>query len=173
MPWNKIIYYLTYWNMSEENTAVDTVETTKTAEELEAALKKAEAKIVEMKKSATPEQVEAKEETSEAPATVKPEDMEKFYEERKFFESNPDLLEHADKLKEYNSKGIGWDEAKALVELKDPTIANRKVAKKMNFTAGDIPADSTVSNKELESMSQEDYTKARDLMKAGKLKLVD
>ncbi len=162
--------------MSEENNVVDTTKTTETSEKVidwEARAKKAEAKIQDIKNSETPKG-EVKEETpvTETPI-VKPEDMEKFYEERKFFENNPDLVEHKEKLKEYNEKGLSWDKARKLVEDDDPTIANRKVAKQINFTSWEVPSDATVTNKQLEDMSQEEYTKARDLMKAGKLKLTN
>lgn len=158
--------------MSEEN-AVDTVETTKTAEELAESLRKAEAKIVELKKTATPakeESVEVKTET----VWFDEEAFERKYEEKKFFESNPDMLEYKDKLAEYTAKGIWWKEAKVLVENSDETIANRKVASQTNFTSWEPAVNTpTYSRQDLEKMSQEEYNKVKDLQEQGKVTITN
>ena len=127
--------------MSEENAEV-TVETTKTTEELQESLRKAEAKIVEMKKSVTPPERKEEEvaEVKTEPTETKGFDDEAFerkYEEKKFFESNPEMSEYKDKILEKTALGISLNEAKLLVENSDETIANRKVASQMNFTDWD------------------------------------
>lgn len=61
--------------------------------------------------------------------------MEKFYAEKKFFESNPELQEHENKIKEFTSKGYTLEHAKMAVLNDDPTIQNRAIAQKTNFTA--------------------------------------
>jgi 2-methylcitrate dehydratase PrpD len=118
--------------MSEENAEV-TVETTETVESLKAALSKAEAKIVDMKKSTTP--AEKLEEATIAPTGFDDNAFEKKYEEKKFFEANPDMLEYKDKLTEKTALGNSWADAKMLVESSDETIANRKIASQTNFTS--------------------------------------
>lgn len=126
-----------YWTMSTENAEV-TVETTETID-WEQRAKKAEAKIVDMKKSVTPKE-ESTEEVKTETTGFDEEAFERKYEEKKFFEANPDMLEYKDKLAEYTSKGIWFKEAKILVENSDETIANRKVASQINFTSWDTPS---------------------------------
>ena len=116
--------------MSEENAEV-TVETTETVEELQERLRKAEAKIVDMKKSTTP----AKEEAPKVETQGFDEDaFEKKYEEKKFFESNPDMVEYKEMLLEKVSKWNSWKEAKLLVENSDSTIAERKKTNSMDIS---------------------------------------
>lgn len=167
--------------MSEQDNAQVGVETTETVETLTAKLEaeakaraKAEAKIVDMKKSTTPEVKEEPKE--EVKATGFDEDaFEKKYEEKKFFESNPDMIEYKDKLTEYTSKGIWWKEAKLLVESSDETIANRKVASQTNFTSWDKPIDivTQMTKADLENLSQTEYNRAMELRKEGKLTITN
>lgn len=156
--------------MDTKENAEGTVENTKTVEQLSESLKKAEAKIVEMKKSTTPAEkpeVETKGFDDEA--------FEKKYEEKKFFESNPDMLEYKDKLTEYTSKGIGYNEAKLLVENSDETIANRKVAAKIDFTSWDAPQNivTQMTKAELEKLPQAEYNKVMDLRQEGKMTITN
>ena len=151
-----------------ENTAEVSVETTETVESLQAKLTKAEAKIVDMKKSTTePSETE----TTKVEAGLNTNELEAFYNEKKFFESNPNMSEYKDKLAEYTSKWIDWDKAKALVELDDPTIANRKVAQQANFTSWEAPlTDSTTySQDDLINMPQAQYERVMELRQKGKV----
>ena len=159
--------------MSEEN-AVDTVETTETVEELQARLRKAEARIVDMKKSTTPSENE--EDTSvETPTPWFNEDLfEKKYAEKEFFKANPDMAEYKEQLSEYVSKGIDWEKAKKLVELDDPTIANRKVAQQTNFTSWDNPNTEIYTMEQLADIGKKNpskYAKLIEDYKAGKIKV--
>lgn len=61
--------------------------------------------------------------------------MEKFYAKKKFFEENPALQEHEKEILDFTSKGLSFEDARLLVERKDPTIQNRAIAQKTNFTA--------------------------------------
>lgn len=117
--------------MSTENAEVP-VETTETID-WEQRARKAEAKIVDMKKSVTPKEEEPNEEKPQEAMTK--DQLEAFYAEKKFFENNPDMMEYKDKITEYTSKGIDFEKAKLLVEADDETIRNRKVASQMNFTS--------------------------------------
>lgn len=154
--------------MSEEN-AEGTVENTKTAEELQESLRKAEAKIVELKKStATPEKPK-----EEAPAETTGFDEQAFerkYEEKKFFEANPDMVEYKDKITEYTSKGINFAKAKILVEADDETIKNRKVASQTNFTSWDVPqAQASYTQEQVAQMPIEQRKQVWGQAKAGKV----
>ena len=96
--------------------------------------------------------------------------FERKYEEKKFFEANPDMLEYKDKLAEYTSKGIWFKEAKLLVENSDETIANRKVASQTNFTSWDNPqAQATYTQEQVSKMPIEKRKQVWGQAKAGKV----
>ena len=130
-------------------------------------LYKAQHKIVEQKKSAP---AENKHYSIEEMAEMN----RKFYEENKFFDSNPDMLEHKEKINEFTSKGLSYEQARKLVTSEDPTIESRQTAKKSNFTAGD-PAitPSEFSVEDLSKMSQTDYNNAMASIDSGKAKLIN
>lgn len=152
------------------------VETTETVETLTAKLEaesqaraKAEAKIVDMKKSTTPAKEVVKEET---PTTFDEATFEKKYEEKKFFESNPDMLEYKDKFADYTAKGIGYKEAKILVENSDETIANRKKASQTNFTNWDTPVSmDSYSMEDIAKMSPEERINVYKMRDAWKIQV--
>ena len=151
--------------MSTENAEVP-VETTETID-WEQRAKKAEAKIVDMKKSVTPEEPKVEE-------TPKPEGnfmTREDYEAEKFFESNPDMVEYKDKITEYTSKGIWFDKAKLLVEADDETIKNRKVASQTNFTSWDAPESTIYTQEQVSKMPIEQRKQIWGQAKAGKVKI--
>lgn len=97
-------------------------------------------------------------------------DFEAFYAEKKFFEENPEMSEYKDKLTEYTSKGLSWEEARTLVSNQDPSIANRKVASQSNFTAWDTPNFKTsYSQDELKNLPQIEYNRVMELRNQGKV----
>ena len=155
-----------------ENNAGGAVETTKTAEELQESLRKAEAKIVELKKSnATPKE-EPKEEAPKAETTGFDENAyKKLREEEKFFESNPDMSEYKEQLKEKLAKGYTWADAKLSVENNDETYLNRKNAQKANFTNWELPntEKSSYTQEELKSLPQAQYNKVIEWHKSWKI----
>ena len=155
--------------MSEENAEV-TVETTKTAEELQESLRKAEAKIVELKKATATPKEDPKEEGKTETTGFDENTYKKLREEEKFFESNPDMVEYKDKLQEKIAKGYSWKDAKLSVENDDETIANRKAASQMNFTKTDSWAEKmTYTLAQLEALPQWEYEKVMDLKSQGKV----
>lgn len=155
--------------MSEENAEV-TVETTKTAEELQESLRKAEAKIVELKKTTATPKEEPKEEVKTETTGFDENTYKKLREEEKFFESNPDMVEYKDKLKEKVAKGYSWKDAKLSVENDDETIANRKAASQMNFTGWE-PASTktTYSMADISKMTPEKRVEVYKLKAAWKV----
>ena len=149
---------------------------TPTVEDLQARLAKAEWKIVEMKKSnkSTTEETTDISKGETTTPNFGADDFDKRYEERKFFETNPDLSEYKEQLNEYVSKGLTFNDAKVLLEKNDQTINNRKTTKQANFTTGDVPVDKqNFSMDQLWDMSQWDYNKAMDLVDSGKAKVSD
>lgn len=125
-------------------------------------LYKAQHTIIEQKKA-------EKQEPSVETKGMWRDELEKFYQEKKFFEENSHLSEHKEQILELTSKGIDFDDAKVLIERKDPTIQNRANAQKTNFTSGESSFDSrSFTKQELGEMSQSEYNKARDLIEAGK-----
>lgn len=126
-------------------------------------LYKAQHKIVQQKKA-------EKQEPKEDGTWLKAEDVDKMLAEREFFKANPDLEEYKDQINEFTSKGLTHDDAKVLLERKDPTIANRKIANQSNFTSGQFDnSKTTYTKQELENMSQTDYNKVRKLMDEWKV----
>ena len=156
--------------MSDQEHAVETVETPKTVEQLSESLRKAEARIVELKTSTTP--AEKQEEATMATTGFDENAFEKKYEEKKFFEANPDMLEYKDKLTEKTALGNSWADAKMLVENSDETIANRKIASQANFTSWDAPdlQQTSYTVGDLEKMNQSQYERAVQLQTEGKVK---
>ena len=155
--------------MSEEIAEVS-VETTETPDiDWESRAKRAEAKIVELKKTGTQTQ-------DEPQAGLSKQELEAFYNEKKFFETNPDMFEYKDKLSEYTSKGLSWEEARVLVEKQDPSFENRKVSQKMNFTAWDTPDDtSSYTMEQLADIGKRNPSKYAQIMadyKSWKVKVV-
>lgn len=153
--------------MSEEIAEVS-VETTETPEAIdwEARAKKAEAKIVDMKKGT---------QTQEEPQVgLSKAELEAFYSEKKFFESNPDMSEYKEKLSEYTSKGLSWEDARILVEKQDPSFENRKVTQKMNFTSWDTPdiGSTSYTQEELKNMPQDVYNRTMELVAQKKVKII-
>ena len=166
--------------MSDTNNADGTVETPN-IEDLQEQLKvkddaiaKAEAKIVDMKKSSKETTPEVK---TEAPVEVNTEDTSKFmtredFEKDKFFESNPDLADHKDSINELVSKWYSLDDAKTVTLAKDKTIESRKNTQNSNFTDwASWGGVQTYSSEDLYNLWQKDPAlkrKAMEQIAAGK-----
>jgi len=128
---------------------------------------KAEAKIVDMKKTSKETKSEVNKETVKSENFMTRED----YAAEEFFKANNDLVEHKETLTELVSKGNSWEDAKFLLERKDPTIANRKIANQTNFTAWE-PANlekTSFTQDELKGLSQIEYNKVMSLKEQGKV----
>ena len=132
-------------------------------------LYKAQHKIVEQKKA------EKKNPVTTETAWLSKEDLDKFYQEKRFFEENKYLEEHKEDILSFTSKGLSFEDARLLVEKKDPTIQNRAIAQKSNFTSGtpDFSSD-TYSMEQLAEIGKKNPSKYWELMrdyKAGKIKV--
>ena len=117
-----------------ETPTIDELTTQLTAEK--EARAKAEAKIVDMKKTSKETTPKTKETTVKEVPEV---DTSKFmtkedFEKEKFFESNPELVEHKDTINEYVSKWYSLEDAKVVVISKDSTIQARANTNNSNFT---------------------------------------
>jgi len=156
-----------------ENNAGGTVETP-SIEELQKRLDKAEAKIVDLKKNSKEDKSVDPVETPDQPkAEFSSNDFDKMYEERKFFESNPDMVEFKEALNGYTSKWLSFDDAKALVEQKDETYLNRKKTQQANFTNWELPDTERLNytQDELASMSQVQYNKVMEWYESWKINI--
>lgn len=97
------------------------------------------------------------------------EQFAKLYQEQKFFEENPDMLEHKDKIKEYTSKDLTHKQAMKLVIEENPDIINRQTIQKSNFTAWSPDIWKTSFTKEdLSNMNYPEYKKAMWLIESWK-----
>lgn len=96
--------------------------------------------------------------------------FEKKYAEKRFFETNPEMSEYKEQISEYVAKWISYDKAKALVEIDEPSIKNRKVAQNTNFTAWDANYQTTsYTMAELAALPQSEYNKVIALKEQGKV----
>ena len=153
-------------NMSDIN-ADGTVETP-TIEELQAKLVKAEWKIVEMKKTSKETKVveTPKTETTDTPNFMTRED----FEQEKFFEQNPWLVEHKESISEKVSKGYTLEDAKTVLLSQDKTIEARKNTQNSNFTTWTPDFNkSSYTIEDLEKLPQWEYNKIMELKKQGKV----
>ena len=162
--------------MSDTINAGGTVETP-TVESLQAQLveanaakAKAEAKIVDLKKSTkettTTQEIPKTEPVVDTPNYMTREDFEK----EKFFEANSELADHKDKINEYVSKGYSLQDAKTVLLSQDETISARKATQNSNFTAWTPDFTRTEYNiSDLESMSQVQYEQVMKAKEEGKV----
>lgn len=125
---------------------------------------KAEKRLVELKK----ELKELKEQKQNQEGIM----TKAEYAMEKFMDKNPELSEYREDFEKFVKKGNSLEEAKILVLNSDKSIENRQKLESMSITDGDgNPTKSTITRKELEAMSQEEYNKTRELMKSGKIKI--
>lgn len=120
--------------MSEIENADGTVET---PIDWEARAMKAEAKIVDMKTNQ-----KKSEEKKETPKEVDTNFMTREdFEKEKFFDNNPDLVEHKENIDNLVSKWYSLKDAKIVILEEDKTIKARQTTKNSNFTNWEIAAD--------------------------------
>lgn len=128
-------------------------------------LYKAQHKIVEQKKAKKIEQNTPNEWLSR-------EQLEKFYEEKKFFETNPNMLEYKDQLNDFTSKGLSFEQAKKLVIDWNPDIVARQQAQQSNFTDWTPNlTKNTYSMSELANLWQKEYNKVMKLREQWKINI--
>ena len=156
--------------MSDNINAGGTVETP-TVESLQAQLQKAEAKIVDLKKST--KETTTTEETPKTEPIVENNNnymTRDDYAKEEFFRNNPELLEHKDAISEKVSKWYSLDDAKTVLLSQDKTIEARKNTQNSNFTAwsGDYSKSSYTSD-DLEKLSQREYNQVMTLQEQGKV----
>ena len=154
--------------MTNKN-ADGTVETP-TVEELQAQLKKAEAKIVDMKKSTA----KPKEDEPVTPEPEKAPDIDSLVEaklaKRDFYSNNADFVWYEEDIEKYTSKGISYEEAATLVKANNPEFWNKEKTKAMNITTWtDWWWKSSYTRAELEGLSQHEYNKVMWLVQEGKI----
>ena len=155
---------------TEETTAVNTVETTENVgiEALQAELDEANDK----NKTLWDKIYKLKKENKDNDKLVTwfwKEDMESMLNERDFFKTNPDLVEYKDKINEFTSKWISFEDAKTLVTTNDSTISNRQTTNKSNFTAWEPSLDNLNFTKEqLWDMNRSEYKQAMSLIESWK-----
>ena len=131
----------------------------KEADELRSAKSKAEAKIVELKKSG-----------KSAPASEEGWYTRMDAKIDKFIAKNPSLEGYESELRAYLDKGVDIEEAKILVENKDKSIKARAQAERASISGSEGSHKSlTVYTAEmLDSLSQTEYNRAMGLIESGK-----
>lgn len=117
--------------------------------------KKAEAKIVDLKKSSK-EVTEQKEETPEAPKEALDESsIQRILATEKYLDANPELRDHKELFNKLTSSGeLTEDGAKAAILAQNPEIVNRQKTNSMSIT-GDIvtPEKSTYTMDEVKQIA--------------------
>lgn len=96
--------------------------------------------------------------------------LEQKLAERDFYNANPWLVEHKDKIRELTSKGISLKVAREQVIEDNPDIVARNIAQQSNFTAWTPDYNkSTYSYEDLWKLNQVEYNKVMELNKQGKV----
>lgn len=114
-----------------------------------------------------------KKETPTETAWFSESDFNRLSAERDFYSSNPSLNEHKDTINNLTSWGLSLEEAKTVLERRDPTIAQRAVTNQSNFTAWDIWTQTTTyTQEETAKLSPSEYKKMWALKTAGKVKII-
>lgn len=156
-----------------EETTVEITETTNTVdiEALQTQLAEAEEKnkalwdkIYKLKKETK------KTETPEA--WLSRDELEKFYEEKQFFEKRPEMSEYKEQLNEFTSKWLTFEQAEKLVRDANPDIVARQNTQKSNFTAWTPDFNkSSYSMDDLKNLPQNEYNKVMELNAQGKVNI--
>lgn len=156
-------------------TEIETTDTTTTNVENEA-LKAQNLELEEKNKALGDKIYKLKKEnkSTETPETwLSRDEMETFYQEKKFFETNPTMLEHKDEIDKFTSKGYSLKHAMSAVIENNPDIAARQNTQNSNFTTWTPDFSKTEFSKaDLEAMNQFDYNKVMDLQEKGKVKII-
>lgn len=158
--------------MSEEF-ADGTVETPNEEVNWEERAKKAEAKIVELKK--TPKEVEptGKKETEIQKENFDESIIDAMLERKDFIKSNPELVWFEDRLKELTSSGFTLQEAKWAILAGNPELANRQKTNSMSMTWEAFSSDKTVyTQDELVKIAKENqqlYNKLTERLDKGEI----
>lgn len=158
-----------------ENTEVNTtevVEGTDDVQSLKAQLAEFESKNKELwdKIYKLKKENKNKEETPNAWLTA--EEFTKMSEEREFFNSNPELLSYKDDYNKFTSMGYSQEEASDFIRAKDRTIQNREKTKSMSMSGTPEAWNLGYTKKDLETMGQAEYNKARAEIESWAAKLI-
>ncbi len=123
-------------NIEETSVVTETTESTNTVdiETLQAKLDEAESKNKELWDKIYKLKKESKN-TSETTTWFWKEDIDNMLNERDFYKSNPNLVEHKEAIQEFTSKGLTHKQAMKLVIDADSTIAARQNTNNANFTS--------------------------------------
>lgn len=90
-----------------------------------------------------------------------------------FISQNPHLSHLEEDFKKLTSSGwLSKEEAKLVLEKRDPTIAQRQKTESMNLASWDFSSKQEYTIQELEDMPQDKYNQVKNLEKQGKVKIV-
>lgn len=86
-----------------------------------------------------------------------------------FISKNPELSHLEEDFKKLTSSGLSPDEAKIVLEKRDPTIANRQKSESMTLTVWELPWKTEYTKAELEDLPQDKYNEIKKLQAQGKV----
>lgn len=89
-----------------------------------------------------------------------------------FISQNPHLSHLGEDFKKLTSSGLSKEEAKLVLEQRDPTIAQRQKTESMNLASWDFSSKQEYTIQELEDMPQDKYNQVKNLEKQGKVRIV-
>lgn len=125
--------------------------------------------IQKHKKLAKEEKKEVSGEDLEWLVEAKLTEREKAKELDNYLKTN-NLSEYKELFVEYTSKWLSLEDAEVLLKRKDPSIANREIANKTNFTSGEFSSwKTTYSMDDLKNLSQFEYNKVMEMKQQGKV----
>lgn len=128
--------------------------------------------IQKHKKLAKEEKKEVSGEDLEWLVEAKLTEREKAKELDNYLKTN-NLSEYKDLFVEYTSKWLSLEDAEVLLKRKDPSIANREIANKTNFTSWEFAWSTTsYSQEQVSKMPMEQRKKVWQMHKEGKVKII-
>lgn len=100
--------------------------------------------------------------------------LEKKLAEKDFYSKNPEMSEYKEQIQKFTSTGVvSYEQAKVLVMQNDPSIQNREIANKTNFTESDSGLNKTVYTQEdLSKLDPVQFKKVWADKEKGKVKII-
>lgn len=101
-------------------------------------------------------------------------DVNKIIDEREFYAKNPEMVEHKEQLSKLTLSGdFSMEEAKLVLEKRDPTILSRKNANKANFTLWDSGVTAkTMSQEEFWKLPLDEFKRANAAIAKWEVKII-
>ncbi len=98
-------------------------------------------------------------------------EFKKRQELESFLSNNPTLSHLEEDFKKLTSSWLSADEAKLVLEKRDPTVANRQKSESMTLTQWELPSKTQYTKTEIEDLPQEKYNEVMRLKEQWKVSI--